>query len=540
MSFKIRAEYLVLLFATLLMAAYNDSLWSGVYSSHTQFTAHNELFLFSCALFLTALFNLLLSIVAFKPILKPILIIVVISSAIASFFMDNYGVVIDTSMLQNVFETDSAEATELLNLSFFIHLLLWGLIPAWIIAKFDVRYGSWIQRAALNVLSVAMSLLVIGIIAVFFYQDYASMFRNHRELRYLINPTNYIYAVTKTVKKHFEVEDNRLIKITHGVGHQEIDPHKKHRTVAIMVVGETARAEEFHLDGYTRGTTPELEKHKIINFTKASSCGTATAESLPCMFSVFPREDYDDDKGHHYENLLDVAKASGVEVFWRDNNSGCKDQCNRVAHERINEDNFAAYCKDGECYDEALLDKLNEKIAASHDDMLIVLHQKGSHGPAYYKRVPEQFRRFTPVCETSELQQCSREQIVNAYDNTILYTDYVLAKLIDLLKQQPDSVDTAMIYASDHGESLGENNLYLHGTPYFVAPSQQTHVPMLMWLSDGFVDDHQLQLSCLEQQATQPVSHDNLFHTLIGMLNIYAPEVYEKDLDLIAQCRVAS
>jgi lipid A ethanolaminephosphotransferase len=540
MSFKIRAEYLVLLFATLLMAAYNDSLWSGVYSSHTQFTAHNELFLFSCALFLTALFNLLLSIVAFKPVLKPILILVIITSSVTSFFMDNYGVVIDTSMLQNVFETDTAEASELVNLSFFIHLLLWGLIPAWIIAKLNINFGSWIQRTALNVLSIAMSLLVIGIIAVFFYQDYASMFRNHRELRYLINPTNYIYAVTKTVKKHFEVEDNRLIKITHGVGHREIDPHKKHRTVAIMVVGETARAEEFHLDGYTRGTTPELEKHKIINFTKASSCGTATAESLPCMFSVFPREDYDDDKGHHYENLLDVAKASGVEVFWRDNNSGCKDQCNRVAHERINKDNFAAYCKDGECYDEALLDKLNEKIAASHDDMLIVLHQKGSHGPAYYKRVPEQFKRFTPVCETSELQQCSREQIVNAYDNTILYTDYVLAKLIDLLKQQPDSVDTAMIYASDHGESLGENNLYLHGTPYFVAPSQQTHVPMLMWLSDGFVDDNKLQLSCLEQQATQPVSHDNLFHTLIGMLDIYAPEVYEKDLDLIAQCRVAS
>lgn len=538
MTKSIRSHTLVFLFSVFLMAGYNQSLWHGILQSHGHFTWHNAIFLTTCALFLTAIINFVLSIVAVKPILKPILILIVISSAIASFFMDNYGVFITTDMMQNVWETDQAEATELLNFAFFEHFVLWGLLPAWLISRIDIKHGGWIRQVLVNIISMASSLLVVGAIALFFYQDYASMFRNHRELRYLINPTNYIYAITKSVTRQFEDKDKKLIPISQHVTHGNIAQDKKRRTIGVVVVGETARAQEFHLNGYQRQTTPMLEKHTIFNFSRASSCGTETAVSVPCMFSKFGRDDYSNDKGHGYETILDVLAAGGIDVVWRDNNSGCKGVCDRVTYQEMDNLNLPKYCHHGECYDEALLQGLDKVINSTDKDMLIVLHQKGSHGPAYYLRAPEKFWQYKPVCKTSELQKCTNQELVNAYDNTILYTDYNLSQVIDYLKGLSDKDDTVMMYMSDHGESLGENNLYLHGTPYFMAPSQQTHIPMIMWMSESYEQDYHINTHCMEQLSQQPVSHDNLFHSLQGMLDVYAQDSYNKKLDLFSLCRI--
>lgn len=538
MTKTLRSEYLVLLFSILLVVGYNQSLWQGLVQTHSEFSLHNALFLASCAILLTALFNIIFSLLAVKKLLKPLLIIIVICSALTSFFMDSYGVLIDASMLQNVVETDSSEAFELFSFSFVLHMLLWGLLPAWIIYKIDIQHATFFRQATLNGFSILMSILAIGLIAAFFYQDYASTFRNHREFRSLINPTNYIHAIDKTIRSQSKQSEIAIVPISHHVSLGAIASKKKHRTITIFVAGETARAQQFHLNGYTRQTTPLLETREgLINFKHVSSCGTATATSLPCMFSMFSRDNYDNDKGHGYESLLDVLAAGGTDVLWRDNNSGCKGVCDRVKQENVAHLNLPELCNDKECFDEVLLKQLDQIVSANNQDLFIVLHQKGSHGPAYYQRVPKAFEKFTPVCQTSELQDCSQQEITNAYDNTILYTDDVLDKVIGFLKAQSDQTNTAMIYVSDHGESLGEKNMYLHGAPYFMAPDEQTHVPMLIWLSDSFVSDYQIDRSCVVAKTDDTLSHDNLFHSVLGMLNILSPENYQRDLDMFDSCK---
>lgn len=454
-----------------------------------------------------------------------------------SYFMDSYGVMIDANMLQNVVETDSSEAVELLNWSFALHILLWGLLPAWLIYNIEIQYATFFKQTTINLFSILMSILAIGLIAAFFYQDYASTFRNHREFRSLINPTNYIHAIDKTIRSHFKQSKITIVPISQHVNLGAIASHKKHRTIIIFVAGETARAQQFHLNGYARQTTPLLETDdNVISFKQVSSCGTATATSLPCMFSMFSRVDYDNDKGHGYDNLLDVVAAAGAKVLWRDNNSGCKGICDRAEQENVAQLNVPELCNDKESFDGVLLNDFDKFVVENDQDIFIVLHQKGSHGPAYYQRVPKAFEKFTPVCQTSELQDCSQQEITNAYDNTILYADYVLDKVIGFLKAQSDKTNTAIIYVSDHGESLGEKNMYLHGAPYFMAPDEQTHVPMLIWLSDGFVADYHIDRSCLVAKQDNTVSHDNLFHSVLGMLNILSPENYQADLDIFDSC----
>lgn len=532
----VRSEYVVLLFSLFLVLGYNQSLWHGILQARNEFSLHNALFLSSVAFFLTAMINFLLNLIAVKQLLKPVLIIIVIGSALASFFMDSYGVLIDSSMLQNVLETDTHEATELLSFAFAQHLVVWGLLPALVIFKLDISHSSFFRQIIINVFSIIMSVLVIGLVAAGFYQDYASTFRNHREFRYLINPTNYIYAIAKTLNNQVEDDKKPVIAISQKTKRGTL-ADKSHRSVTILVLGETARAQEFHINGYNRQTTPYIERNDVINFTNVSSCGTATATSVPCMFSKFSRDDYDNDKGHNYQGLLDEIVASGMAVYWRENSSGCKGVCDRVEHENVVHIDVPELCNANDCFDEAMLAHLDDVINKTDKDMLIVLHQKGSHGPAYYQRIPKLFEHFTPVCQTSELHKCSQQEITNAYDNTILYTDYFLDRVINFLKNQPETIDTAMIYLSDHGESLGEKNMYLHGAPYFIAPQEQTHVPMLLWLSNQFAQDYRINTACLKQHGDVAISHDNLFHSMLGMLDISSPENYRPDLDIFASCR---
>jgi lipid A ethanolaminephosphotransferase len=310
------------------------------------------------------------------------------------------------------------------------------------------------------------------------------------------------------------------------------------KNLLILVAGETARAENFSLNGYGRNTNPRLSQEAIINFGNVSSCGTATAVSLPCMFSNLGRDNYSDEVAKQQEGLLDVVAHSNIPVLWRDNNSGCKGACDRVASESVAELHVEPYCNSEECFDEILLHNLGDYLAQLKGDGMIVLHQKGSHGPTSYKRYPEKFKQVTPVCATSELQNCSQAEIVNAYDNTILYTDYFLSQVIAFLKQHADEYNGAMLYVSDHGESLGENNIYLHGLPYFMAPSQQTHVPMIAWISPGFQQAKGLDGSCLAQKQDGEYSHDNLFHTVLGLMGV-STSVYDAKLDIFASCEPA-
>jgi lipid A ethanolaminephosphotransferase len=304
----------------------------------------------------------------------------------------------------------------------------------------------------------------------------------------------------------------------------------------VLVVGETARAANWGLNGYARQTTPELAARPVVNFPHVSSCGTSTEVSLPCMFAPVGRRNYDETRIRGSESLLHVLQRAGVQVHWRDNQSGCKGVCDGLSSDSPGPSVEPGLCDGHRCLDEALLYDLDQRLTVSQGMHLLVLHPLGNHGPAYFRRYPAAFARYQPACENDDLQRCSREQIVNAYDNALLYTDHVLARLIDRLQSHADRVDAAMVYVSDHGESLGENGLFLHGLPYAIAPGEQTRVPMVIWTSPGFARATGLDMSCLARHAAQPVSHDHLFHTLLALMDVRTA-LHEPTLDLTRACR---
>ena len=531
--FSLGVIRLTLIAALFFVLSGNQQFWGQCLAFFTPLQGHNLLLIGSLFSVTLCLMLFLLNLIAIPRLFRPLLTLILLGHAAAAYFMNSYGILIDRDMLQNVFETNPAEAFELVNLKLIAYLLVLGVLPSVLLWRTQIRYGNWGAALGRKLGVLALALAVIAGNAWFFYQDYASFFRNKGEVRRFFTPANFIYGTGDYVHRHWFKKPGKLEPVGLDAKRQSPGTGKK-PMLLVLVVGETARAANFGLDGYQRQTTPQLAKLDVINFPQASSCGTATATSVPCMFSPMARRDYK--TSQHQESLLDVVQRAGMPVLWKDNNSGCKGTCNRVPTEDVSSQKDPRWCRDGECFDEVMLEGLDQQLAKHQGDLLLVLHQKGSHGPAYYLRYPNEFARFTPVCQTNKLQDCSQEAITNAYDNTILYTDHFLARIVTLLQQQQGQYNTAMWYMSDHGESLGENNLYLHGAPYAFAPETQTHIPMVQWISDGFAAQSKLDLNCLRQTANQPVSHDNLFHSVLGILDIQT-SAYQPELDLFKACR---
>ena len=532
----IGVSQLSLLLVVWLLLFCNDPLWRTLLQvDHGGNIWSKALFLISFFVVLLALFNAIVILFSFRYLFKPFVIFLLLSSALVSYFMSQYGVMIDSTMVQNVMETDPAESFELLNGKLLLHFILWGVLPALLVWRFNIEYKPFLKDVLHKGVYFSLSLVIAAVSIYAFYDEYASVARNNREIRHLITPSNYLYSFSRYLAGTASAGPV-VVKAMGEDAREQLDiVNNGKKNLMILVVGETARAENFSLNGYGRNTNPRLSQEKIINFSNVSSCGTATAVSLPCMFSNLGRDHYSDEKAKHQEGLLDVMAHSDVSILWRDNNSGCKGACDRIGSEDVSVLHVEPYCNKEECFDEILLHKLEEYVAGLKGDGLIVLHQKGSHGPAYYKRYPKAFNQFTPVCTTSELQNCSQQEIVNAYDNTILYTDHFLAEVIGFLKKQAEDYNGAMLYLSDHGESLGENNLYLHGVPYFMAPSQQIHVPMIAWLSPEFERAKGLDDRCLSQKKAGEYSHDNLFHTVLGLMGV-STTLYDPKLDIFSAC----
>jgi len=521
--------------AIFLTLSQNNSLWKSILKVFDSYSFANIAFLASLFVVILLYINGILTLASFKYIFKPVLIIVLLTSAVASYFMDSYGILIDQSMIQNIMETNTAEARDLFSVQMVLHVALWGILPSFILYRTNIVYRPFLRELITKLGVIGISLVIIAIVAFVFYKDYSSLGRNNRHLRHLINPVNYLYSLGSYMKQSAGIKVVTIEPLEHDAKLADGSQQREKKTLFVFVLGETARADHFSLNGYSKNTNPALSKENIINFPNFHSCGTATAVSLPCIFSDLGREDYSDGYAKQHENLLDIIQHAGIQVLWRDNNTGCKGICQRIESENMVNLKVPDLCNDTECYDEILLHKLQERFEKLDRDMVIVLHQNGSHGPAYYLRYPEAFKKFTPVCETNQLQDCTQEEISNAYDNTILYTDYFLSKVINLLKNNSDRYNTAMMYLSDHGESLGENNLYLHGMPYFIAPETQTHVPFLAWLSSSFEGVSNLDDACIRQQQNSSLSHDNIFHSILGLLKIETA-IYNPKFDIFAAC----
>ena len=485
----------------------------------------NIAFVGSLVVVLTSVIVLLLTLLTVKYTIKPVLILILLVSSLASYFMDNYSVVIDHTMIQNIMLTDVGESMDLISVKLIVYFLLLGVLPSLFVYKVTIENRSLKTELASKLKVIVVSLLVVASLILVFGRFYASFFREHKPLRYYTNPTYYVYSVGEYVSEMFKRDGVVLRAI--GLD-AEVPPTDVDRELIILVVGESARADRFSLNGYTRVTNPLLQREDIISFSNIWSCGTSTGVSVPCMFSVFGRAKYSDEKSKSTENLLDVLRQADIHILWRDNNSDSKGVALRVVYEDFKSPKNNLVC-DIECRDEGMLNGLQEYISGQErGDILIVLHQMGNHGPAYYKRYPKFFERFTPVCKTNQLEKCTREEIGNAYDNAILYTDYFLSKVIRLLKNNSRRFEAAMIYMSDHGESLGENGVYLHGLPYWMAPDAQKHVGTVMWFGDGFAIDEE----ALRAKSANEYSHDYLFHTILGLMEVET-SVYDKKKDIV-------
>lgn len=486
---------------------------------------NNIIFLGSLAVVLTSFITLLLTLVCSKYTTKPILVSILLLSSIVSYFMNTYNTVFDTSMLRNILQTNVNESLDLFNFKLVLYFMLLGVLPSIFIYKINITYGSIKTELTSKLKIILMSLFIIISTGLSLSKFYTSFLRENKPLRYYTNPTYYIYSIGKYINIAFGSDKVSIKQIGTDAEKPSIDID---RELIVLVVGEAARADHFSLNGYPRETNPLLKKEDIINFPVMYSCGTSTTLSVPCMFSIFGRKNYSDKKAKSTENLLDVLSHAGINILWRDNNSDSKAVALRVPYEDYQNPQLNPIC-DIECRDEGMLEGLQEYIdKQKHGDILIVLHQMGNHGPAYYKRYPVNFEKFTPVCQTNQIEKCTKDEIINAYDNAILYTDYFLSKVINLLKQNSNRFETAMVYLSDHGESLGENGLYLHGLPYVMAPDTQKHIAAIMWFGDNFKIDKK----SLKAISSKKFSHDNLFHTILGLMEVNT-SVYNKNMDII-------
>ena len=522
----------------------NWPLWLALSRLPESSTPRGAIFVAAFGLMVAALTVGLLALASWRHVIKPVIAFVVASAAIGAYFMGTFGVVLDPTMMQSVVQTDAREVGDLVSAGLVLNIAVIAGLPWLWLWRSRVERLAWSRQALRNAIAFVGCIGLLAALILALYADLSATMRNHRSMRYLINPVNAYFSLAVLAKESNARPTGPLQPIGTGARLKPPAPGARPPLV-VLVIGETARADHFSLNGYARPTNPELAATDAVSFTDVTSCGTHTAASLPCMFSPLTRVDFEA-RSPHQENLLDLAAHVGLAVLWVDNQSGCKGLCDRVAHAYASEPPPGApppasgLCADGECFDEAMLANLDARVAALPQDqrergVLIVLHQMGSHGPAYFKRSPPGRKPFGPECNTAVLQQCGLDSVVNAYDNSIAYTDHMLARTIRWIEGQQAAYDAALLYVSDHGESLGENNIYLHGLPYAFAPKAQKHVPMVAWLAGGGSGPAAARLGCLRARRDLPLSHDNLFHSVIGLLRIDAVE-YDRALDAFAPC----
>ena len=491
-------------------------------------------FLGSLPFFLFFVLLFLLNLLYLPFVGRALLAVLVMISAGVAYAGYAYGTLFDYDMMQNIAQTHYGEAVSYLNAWSITAWVIFGLVPAAIVLLWPVRTGgirSWVTSS----LRVALiSVVGIAVIAGALYEEYAVIGRNNRELKSYIVPTQVGWSSYRYVKK-------ALLAAPHSRESIGLDAHHSASArprLVVMVLGETARAQSFAYSGYERNTNPYTAGISGVHFLNTISCGTATAVSVPCMFSSMGKEHYDPDKAKYQDNVLDVITRGGTQVTWIDNDGGCKGICSRVTTIQVTPSAEDPLCTDESCYDEVLLRELDAQLADdSGEDRLVVLHMIGSHGPTYFQRYPADHRAFTPDCPRSDIQNCSSQALVNTYDNTIAYTDFILAGVIDRLKNMQSRYNTGMLYMSDHGESLGEGGVYLHGLPYFLAPEQQTHVATLIWLSEDMSRSLGSSDGCSQALAAQsPYTQDHLFHSLLRLTGTET-SAYKPELDFFNHCQ---
>ncbi len=519
-----------LLVTTYLLALCNATFWGHLFRIFEGRTL--TALVFAGAVW--ALLLLVVQLLAARRLQKPVLVALLLIGAVSSWYADVMGVVIDREMIQNAMTTTFAESRHLVTLAFLTHVGLFGVLPSLLVLWVGVRRQTrWRALGSWSMVTVGAAAMVVGLLFTNL-KAYSTVLRADKELMGAVQPLAPMTGALRYAR--MMLKSTQIVVQPTGLDAAPglyLDEAPK-PVLMVIVAGETARAQNWSLGGYGRETNPELAARDILYYPDVTSCGTATATSLPCMFSPLTKAEYSYEGGLSHENLLDVLAHAGFDVEWWDNNTGHKNIADRVASRTMTAADGAEFCQP-ECIDAVFLNDLQKKAGTITRNTVIVLHQIGSHGPSYWLRYPADREVFAPACQTPELTECSAEEIVNAYDNTIAYTDHFLAQVIDLLDGQ-ERVIPAMYYVSDHGESLGEGGLYLHGAPEFMAPDFQTRVPMVLWMSQRFRASLALDAGCMAAATGEAVSHDNMFSTVLGLLDV-ATTARDEGLDLAGHCR---
>lgn len=521
---------LTLLIATYIMAVLNFGFWDRVGQIFPQAPLQQAVF----GLGIWGLTVLTLELLGPWRLQRPAAAILILIAASAQYYERSFGVLIDREMVRAIFETTLTESRHLMTGAAFAQIGVTGVLPAALVFWPKVRrVGIWHQLWRWP-LAVALGFAVLLGALFSDYKAFSAALREHHDLMGAYQPGASVTAALRYAREQWKSADPVAAPLGTDARPGPRLAAVEKPVLLVIFAGETTRAQNFGLNGYARDTTPGLRARNVIAFTDTSACGTSTAVSLPCMFSRLTQADYSRAGFLGEENLLDVLSHAGVAVEWHDNNTGDQRIAARTGWARLDAALTPEACAE-ECTDEAFLPLIENRLATITQNTVLVLHMIGSHGPAYHLRYPPARAVFQPDCKTAQFSACSVAEIVNSYDNSILETDYVLSRSIDLLAAS-DRVEPALIYLSDHGESLGEDGLYLHAAPQFMAPEVQTKVPFLLWLGQGFHSAMRLDDACLRAAATRPVSHDNLFHTVLGLLDI-STQVRDPSLDLATPCR---
>ncbi|KQA20590.1 phosphoethanolamine transferase [Vibrio metoecus] len=496
-------------------------------------------FVISIPLFFLFALNFIFQIFSWPYLFKPFFALLLIISSILSFVGFQYGTIVDRDMLVNVLETNSSEASSYLTVYSVLWFVFLGVLPALWLLFTPIRKETGVWRfLGKKGLSMLVSLLAVALIAALYYQNYSSVGRNNSYLKKMIIPTHFIYSSVGLVKQRYFTEP--MVYKMIGTDAQQkttaTDSSVQKPTLVFFVLGETARVQNYQYFGYPRDTNAYTQPFQPIFFKDVASCGTATAISVPCMFSNMTRDNFDRNQADNQDNVLDILQRAGISLLWKENDGGDKGVAKNIPLKELARDKREGFCDGDTCYDIAMLENLDQEIADQNGNRMIFMHIIGSHGPTYFKRYPKEMAVYQPDCPRADIENCSVEQIVNTYDNTIRYTDYVLAQLMSKLESLQKDYNTALIYVSDHGESLGENGMFLHGMPYNLAPDYQTQVPLLVWMSQGFSQSKGIDMDCLRSKTHLPYSHGNLFHSLLGVMDV-STEAYDTSLDLFSQCR---
>lgn len=500
----------IITFANLVL--YHYPLFSFIVS-HLDISTNNGILTLLIVVVIITAFTAVIFLLLFtigRWLALPLIIMIAMINASALYFMVNYQIVLDKTMIANIFNTRVIESNQYFSFDFFIYLLVFGIVPAGLILKIKIK-----KISRLRLLFHVLITLVITVALV--YSNAATSLwidKNASKLGSRILPWSYIINTTDYLKGRFEppVKRGRLPDPV-------FDDDKKR--VVVLVIGETARAQNFSLYGYDKPTNPLLSQAGIVTLNDPTACSTYTTASISCMLS------HTDSNPDHYEILPDYLSRNNVDVIWHSNNWG---QPPLTVQTYLDSKALGEQCTGAACdYDEKLLTGLKQRIESSDKQkILVVLHMTGSHGPSYYSKYPADFEVFKPVCKSLALDKCTQQELINAYDNTILYTDYFLVQVIKLLQDIP-ATSSVMMYMSDHGESLGEYGLYLHGTPFTIAPDVQKKVPFLLWMSDLFQEDSGLANTNFQQQSAHSQHH--VFHSVLGALSI-SSGVYKPELDI--------